>query len=132
MEKKLTVQQTAQITGLSPHTLRYYERIGLIQAVDRKENGYRQYLEDDIAWIEFLKRLRATGMNIEGMKRFAQLSSLGERTVGERRALPEQHEQGVLEQISQLQQNLTVIQAKIEYYKQWEEEQNGGQRSKTL
>ncbi len=62
MENLFSIQQIASMTGLSTHTLRYYEKIGLIKNVQRDQTGYRQYTDVDLAWIQFLIRLRVTGM----------------------------------------------------------------------
>ena len=64
MGTDLTIQQVAALTQLSEHTLRYYERIGLLDPVNRASSGHRRYSTGDIAWIEFLTRLRTTGMPI--------------------------------------------------------------------
>lgn len=63
-ENNLTIQQVAAATGLTEHTLRYYERIGLIHPIVRAGSGHRRYCERDIWWIEFLMKLRNTGMSI--------------------------------------------------------------------
>src|ERR1700682_855455 len=84
MEKNvLTIQEVAQETGLSAHTLRYYERAGLMWLhVGRDEaNGYRSYTQQDVIWIEFLKRLRATGMPIHDILRYTELCRQGEHTI---------------------------------------------------
>jgi DNA-binding transcriptional MerR regulator len=107
----LTIQQVAQQTGLSVHTLRYYERNGLLEPVDRASSGHRRYSEEDIARIEFLTRLRLTGMPIRQMQEFA------------RRAILEEHEREVQAHIQELQRNLEAIQWKISYYKQLEDRQ---------
>lgn len=73
MNDELTIQQVATLTQLSGHTLRHYERIGLSPSVNRVTNRYRRYSQQDIAWIEFLTRLRATGMPIRQMQQFAEL-----------------------------------------------------------
>lgn len=67
MTAALSIQQGAATCGLSVHTLRYYERIGLIRPVPRRGNGHRRYRADDMGWIAFLVRLRATGMSVEEM-----------------------------------------------------------------
>lgn len=64
--------QVAVVTQLSVHTLRYYERIGLVAPICRASSGHRRYSSQDIAWIEFLTRLRATGMPIRQMQQFAE------------------------------------------------------------
>lgn len=116
MDHDLTIQQVAEQTGLSTHTLRYYERIGLIASVDRADNGHRRYTEGDIGWIEFLKCLRATGMPIAGMTRYADLQRVGDGTVDDRLMLLKAHRNAVLAEIAALQENLAVIEYKIDYY----------------
>ena len=69
---KLTIQEVSQATGLSTHTLRYYERIGLIHPIRREGNSHRHYTNDDVGWIEFLLKLRATGMSIKDMQKYAE------------------------------------------------------------
>jgi DNA-binding transcriptional MerR regulator len=69
----LTIRDVAEATGLSVHTLRYYERIGLIHPIDREENTHRRYSEDDVGWIDFLTKLRAIGMSIQQMQAYAEL-----------------------------------------------------------
>lgn len=120
MEPDLSIQQVAAMTHLSAHTLRYYERIGLLTPVKRASSGHRRYSSQDIAWVIFLVRLRATGMPIREMQQFAELRRQGDRTFIQRRQLLEAHEQQVLQQINELQQNLRVIQDKVQYYKQLE------------
>lgn len=108
------------MTGLTAHTLRYYEKIGLLTAVQRDAKGYRQYTEADISWVDFLIRLRKTGMPITDMKRFSDLRSQGEPTISERRELLEMHEKKVLEEIEGLRGNLRKIKEKANYYKMLE------------
>lgn len=112
----LTIQQVAEQTGLSAHTLRYYERIGLIHPVERLDNGHRRYNDADLGWINLLKHLRATGMSIERMKQYARLQREGDESFSARARLLEMHRHEVLKQIKQLQENLAVIEYKITFY----------------
>ena len=125
MEEELTIQQVAALTGLSGHTLRYYEREGLLDPVSRSSNGHRRYSAADLAWIDFLNRLRTMGMPIRHMKQYAELRRQGERSVSARCALLKAHQQAVREHIDALQQNLAVLEAKIRYYEELEAEQHG-------
>ncbi len=117
----LTIEQVAAQTGLSAHTLRYYERIGLLDAVARATSGHRRYAAKDLAWLEFLTRLRMTGMSIRHMQEFAELRRRGDATIAERRALLEAHQQAVQARIAELQHNLEAITGKIQDYFRMEE-----------
>ncbi|RNB83010.1 MerR family transcriptional regulator [Brevibacillus nitrificans] len=122
MSKQFTIQQISQITGLTAHTLRYYEKIGLLDGVARNESGYRKYGESDLLWIDFLIRLRETRMPISEMKQFSDLRSQGKATIKERRTLLERHQNKVTKQITDLKENLLKIEHKIAHYKALEEE----------
>jgi DNA-binding transcriptional MerR regulator len=112
-----TVQEAAERTGLSVHTLRYYERAGLIPSVGRDESsGHRRYTEGDIGAIVFLKRMRATGMPIREMQRYVALVREGDDTVGARKAMLEKRRAAVCQQIEELTQTLAVIDFKINSY----------------
>lgn len=121
METELTIQQVAALTGLSMHTLRYYERIGLLDPVNRASNGHRRYSAGDIAWIEFLIRLRATGMSICRMQQFADLRRQGSATFGERRALLEAHYLDVQNRLQELHHHLAAIEEKMKHYQELEQ-----------
>ncbi|MEV0615224.1 MerR family transcriptional regulator [Nonomuraea sp. NPDC050404] len=114
----MTIQEAAQRSGLSAHTLRYYERIGLIHSVGRNSSGHREYAEQDLQWLEFLTRLRMTGMPIAEMCRYAELRRMGEHTADERRELLERHREHVRSRIAQLSQDLAVLDYKIESYRE--------------
>ena len=116
----LTINQAAQLSGLSAHTLRYYERIGLLDPVGRASNGHRRYTAKDLAWLDFLTRLRTTDMPICQMQEFAALRRQGDATIAQRIALLEAHQQAVQSQIAELQRNLEAITGKIKYYHQME------------
>jgi DNA-binding transcriptional MerR regulator len=112
----LTIAEVAGLSGLSAHTLRYYERIGLLDPVARIHGGQRRYDADDLAWLAFLQRLRATGMPIRDMQRFAELRRHGDATIPERRALLETHRDDVLERIAELHRDLHSVTEKITHY----------------
>jgi DNA-binding transcriptional MerR regulator len=112
----LTIADVAMRSGLSAHTLRYYERVGLLDPVARVHGGQRRYDVHDLAWLAFLQRLRATGMSIRDMQRFAELRRHGGTTIGERRALLEAHRDEVLERIAELRRDLHTVTEKITDY----------------
>ncbi len=119
-DQLLTIQEVAERTGLTAHTLRYYERIGLIQPIDRASSGHRRYSADDLGWIEFLKKLRITGMPIREMKRYATLMWQGEQTAGARRLLLERHRERMQSKLRELHDCLSCIEWKIAHYKEFE------------
>jgi DNA-binding transcriptional MerR regulator len=113
-----SIQQAAERTRVSVHTLRYYERIGLMSPVDRASSGHRRYSEDDLGWVRMLTLLRATGMPIAQMQRFAVYVWNGAHTIPERLALLEEHEREVVEQIAGLQRHLGALRNKIGIYRE--------------
>lgn len=127
MNEKLTIQDIARITGLSKDTLRYYEKIGLIEPVERAANGHRRYSQEDVTWIEFLKRLRATGMSIQKMQQYADLRRQGTSTRAERLRMLEAHKHDVEAHVLECMQFIDLIKHKIELYHQLEEEHHAGQ-----
>ncbi|NPT58935.1 MerR family transcriptional regulator [Paraburkholderia elongata] len=116
MSKALTIGEVAGTIGVSTHTLRYYEQAGLIRAVGRTQAGHRLYSPADLDWLQFVMRLKATGMPIAGMQAFAALRAEGKPTVGERRDMLVAHRDAVLARIAELQSNLGAIIDKIAYY----------------
>ena len=99
MESHLTIDEVAKRTGLTAYTLRYYERIGLIAPIGRAPGGQRRYAASDMAWIEFLLRLRTTNMPIGKMQTFAKLRGAGDSTVPDLRQMLEEHLNDVLSKI---------------------------------
>ncbi len=106
---------------MTAHTLRYYERVGLIQPVGRARNGHRRYSEADEAWLHFLHCMRATSMPIREMQRYAELRELGDATSLQRRKILEDHQTGIAAQIVELQQAHALLTHKIANYKVIEE-----------
>jgi len=120
MESHLTIDEVAKRTGLTAYTLRYYERIGLIAAVTRAAGGQRRYSAADMAWLEFLLRLRTTNMPIGKMQAFAKLRGAGDSTVPDRRQMLEEHLTDVQAKIEAMQQSAEALHAKIEHYRSLE------------
>jgi DNA-binding transcriptional MerR regulator len=116
-----TIRSMAERCGLTAHTLRYYERVGLIQPVGRARNGHRRYSEADDAWIHFLHCMRATSMPIRDMQRYAALRELGDSTSLERRKILEDHQAEIAEQIVALQQAHALLTHKIANYRKIEQ-----------
>jgi len=109
--------QTAERSGFSLDTLRYYERIGLLDPVERTSSGHRRFDEDDLEWLEVLRCLRDTGMPIAQMCRYAELARGGEATFAERLGLLTEHDAAVQERIAVLQAQREHLQEKIGWYR---------------
>jgi DNA-binding transcriptional MerR regulator len=118
-ETTYTPGQVADETGFSLDTLRYYERIGLLERIGRNSAGQRRFTEDDLGWLNMLRCLRDTGMPIAEMLRFAELTRAGDHTVPDRIALLESHDRNVEAQIANLREKQGAIQRKIAYYREW-------------
>lgn len=114
---ELTITEVAELTRIGAHTLRYYEKIRLLTPIARTRSGHRRYSDADLAWLEFIRRLRATGMPICEMQQFAALRRRGDATIEPRRELLEVHQASVRSQIVQLKTSLAVIEEKIAYYR---------------
>lgn len=115
--RTLTIAEAAAATGLTPHTLRYYERDGLLlDAVERAPSGHRRYTERDLGWIHLLTRLRATGMPIREIREYADLVRQGEGTEPQRMALLQAHRDAVRAQLAEVTEHLAAIEMKIDVY----------------
>jgi DNA-binding transcriptional MerR regulator len=114
----MTIADAARASGLSAHTLRYYERAQLLDPIDRDDSGHRRYRDQDLERILFLTKLRSTGMPIRQVRRYAELMKEGDRTNGQRMALLEAHRSAVLAVLEETQRNLSAIEWKINYYRE--------------
>ena len=114
----MSIAEAARRTGVSVHTLRYYERAGLVvTTVDRTAGGWRRYRQLDLEWITVCTKLRATGMPIRTIRRYAQLVAAGAGNEQERLALLETHRVEVTAKLAELQDNLKLIDHKIDVYR---------------
>lgn len=113
----VTIAEAARRTGVSVHTLRYYERAGLvITPVDRTHGGRRRYQREDIKWIVICTKLRATGMPIKTIRAYAELVAAGPGNERERLALLEAHRAEVRARLAEIQEHLVLIDRKIDVY----------------
>ncbi|MDT0306033.1 MerR family transcriptional regulator [Streptomyces sp. DSM 44917] len=113
---RYTISEVSAHTGLSVHTLRWYERIGLMPHIDRSHTGQRRYSDKDVSWLALVNKLRLTGMAVADMVRYADLVRQGEHTYAERRALLVATRQSVLDRIEELRSTLAVLDYKIDLY----------------
>jgi DNA-binding transcriptional MerR regulator len=113
-EQTLTIQQASKLTGLTTHTLRYYERIALVTPVGRAANGHRHYGKQDVERIIFLNYLRLTGMPLEQMKAYTALLDHGDAGIPRRIALLRTHRNAVARKVEELRKMLAVIDYKLD------------------
>lgn len=108
--------EVAEKVGLSEHTLRWYERIGLLDRIERGPDGRRRFAASDLDWILLITRLRATGMSVRDMQRYAELvrAGGGER---ERLELLTEHRARVLAALEAQQETLHMLDNKIRIYR---------------
>jgi DNA-binding transcriptional MerR regulator len=118
-----TIQTMAARCGMTAHTLRYYERVGLIQPVWRGQNGHRRYSDQDEKWLNFLKSMRATHMPIREMQRYAALRESGFDRADEKSKILEDHRAVLEEQIVTLQKAHALLTHNIEDLRKIEETQ---------
>jgi Predicted transcriptional regulators len=110
-----SIGEFSRMTGLGVHALRYYEKEGLISP-SRRENGRRCYIEGDLTWLAFIKRLKDTGMPIREIRRYAQLRAQGESTLETRMEMLAQHRAALQEEMAAMQEHLAKLDDKIDYY----------------
>jgi DNA-binding transcriptional MerR regulator len=114
----LTISDAARASGVSAHALRYYERAGILEPIERAANGHRRYAEEDLVRIQFLTKLRSTGMPIRRIREYAELMRAGDDSHEARLALLESHRAAVREQLAATERNLELIERKIDYYRE--------------
>jgi DNA-binding transcriptional MerR regulator len=112
-----SIAEAAAASRLTPDTLRYYERDGLmLQPVARSSTGHRRYSDADLRWIELISRLRSTGMPIRDVRRYAELVRAGSGNEQDRLDLLREHRALVLAQLAEVQEHLGAIDRKIGIY----------------
>ncbi|HEX6685151.1 MAG TPA: MerR family transcriptional regulator [Candidatus Limnocylindrales bacterium] len=119
-----TIGQVSDLVGLSPDTLRWYERIGLLETIPRDAARQRRYRALDLDRLELLIKMRATGMPLTEMHEYVALIHGGPGTRPDRLALLESHRRRTLDRIAALQQDLVVIDRKIDRYRNFLEDDN--------
>ena len=112
-----SISEFSRLTNLGIHTLRYYEHENLIMP-KRNSSNRRCYSDKDLAWIEFIKRLKDTGMPIKEIQRYAELRAKGDLTLNERMEMLTVHRDSLNEQIKALQEHMAKLDDKIDFYRQ--------------
>jgi DNA-binding transcriptional MerR regulator len=113
----LSIGEVSKRSGLSVHTLRFYEKEGLFaNPVRRTHNGRRIYHEEDLEWLASCTRLRSSGMSLAAIRRYVELTRQGPGNAHERLALLHDHEKQIEAQMRELQECLDVIRYKVKVY----------------
>lgn len=112
----MTIAEVSKIYELSQDTLRYYERIGLIPAVNRNKSGIRDYDEEDCRWIEFIKCMRAAGLPIEVLIEYVALFQRGYETIDARKQLLKEQRALLAQKMEDMRKTLERLDYKIERY----------------
>lgn len=110
-----SISQVAKRFDIEAHTLRYYEKEGLV-APERTKSGIRSYNEENIKRLEMAMCLKSTGMSIKEIKLYFDLVDLGESTLEQRLEIFNRHRDHVLDEIEVLKMHLTKIENKIAIY----------------
>lgn len=113
----LTIGELAQLSGLTPHTIRFYESAGVLRPSSRAANGHRRYQQDDVVWIEFVLRLKLAGMPLTQIKQYAALREQGDETLQQRLAMLKLHRDCLAARMSELSECAIVLDDKIRVYR---------------
>ena len=120
-----SIQDVSNKTGLSTHTLRYYEKEGLISGVERSQGGFRQYTDEDLEALGLVCCLKNTGMSLQEILRFVQLTREGDYTLEERVELLRKHRENVIQRMAEMQKYLDKVTWKLNFFseklKAWED-----------
>jgi DNA-binding transcriptional MerR regulator len=117
IDEALTIAEAADRAGVSAHTLRYYERAGLLTPIERNGSGHRRFTPRDVEWIVVCTKLRATGMPIRRIREYAELVRAGEGNEAQRLALLEAHREDTRARMREIRRNLELIDYKIGLYR---------------
>ena len=113
----ITIGELARLSGLTTHTLRYYESAGVLKSARRAANGHRRYNSTDILWLEFVLKLKLTGMPLAEIRQYAELRSQGETTLNARLAMLKLHRQRLVTTLSELSECAAALDDKIQIYR---------------
>jgi DNA-binding transcriptional MerR regulator len=112
-----TIGEIAETTGLSIHTLRYYEKEGIMPSVKRNNSGIRIYEKTDLEVLQFIRCLKETGMPVIDIKKFVNLLVQGDHTIEKRIDLLQKQKENVQSQVNQLMSYIQMLDEKVKLYK---------------
>jgi len=112
----MKIGEVSQKYNLSQDTLRFYERQGLIPPVNRDSGGYRDYMEADLRWVEFIKHMRGAGLPIETLREYVSLVMQGDQTIDARKAILVEQRELLAERVKEMQRTMLILDYKIRIY----------------
>ncbi|HTY98845.1 MAG TPA: MerR family transcriptional regulator [Rhodocyclaceae bacterium] len=116
-DNALSIGELARQSGLSPHTLRFYEAKGILRPAVRATSGHRRYRPEDVLWLEFVLRLKLTGMPLAEIRQYADLRARGDGTLAARLAMLELHRERLAARLKELSTCALVLDDKIRLYR---------------
>lgn len=111
-----TIHEVCDRTGLTAHTLRYYEKEKLLPSVGRTAGGFRQYTDEDMESLTMICCLKNTGMSLQDIARFMELTREGDQTLRQRCELLQQHRERVIERVAEMQRHLEKVNCKYDFF----------------
>ena len=114
----MTIAEVAQKCGLTPDTLRYYERVGLVPTVKRSAGGIRNYSENDCRWVEYIRCMRSAGVSIETLAEYVKLFQQGSATAAARKQLLLEQRRQIVSRIDELNSALNRLDWKLDGYEE--------------
>ncbi|TCV85853.1 MerR family transcriptional regulator [Sulfurirhabdus autotrophica] len=112
----ITIGELAQLSGLTTHTIRFYETVGVIRPSRRAANGHRRYHSNDVLWLEFVLRLKRTGMPLAEIKQYADLRAQGDSTLQPRLTMLKLHRERLVAKMDELSECANVLDHKVLIY----------------
>jgi len=116
------ISEFSERSGLSTHTLRYYEKEGLLTDISRNASGKRVYSDRDLTWLTWIQRLKSTGMTLEHIKQFSILRSKGDASITDRKEMLSEHAVKLRSDVDRLKKELSIVEYKIKEYEKKENE----------
>ncbi len=113
----ISIGELSRLSGLSAHALRFYESAGVLRPIERAANGHRRYHSDDVLWLEFVLRLKLTGMPLAEIRQYAQLRAQGEMTLSPRLAMLKLHRERLVAKMAELAECAYALDEKIRTYR---------------
>jgi DNA-binding transcriptional MerR regulator len=114
----ISIGELSRISGISAHTLRFYETAGVLRPVGRATNGHRRYQGNDVLWLEFVLRLKTTGMPLAEIKRYAELREQGDVSLSSRLAMLKLHQERLVARMKELSESADALDDKMRTYQE--------------